>query len=634
MLVPDRDADDLGAQPAVAALAALAQAGLALATVDAGARLQWWTPAFARLFDLPLAFGQPLQALVGEAAAMRLAAGAPVEHLPASAAAGGAWPWRLQLHGAGAQRALRAELCTDLQRLQADNEALRTRLDLVQSFTRTGVFERDPRTLQGRWDAHMFRIWGLPEQPSGTASPPYDALAEMIVSEDRLKGAFERSLSAAGDHAQRVRIRRPDGALRYLYTRWRVQHDAQGQPCQVLGINTDDTETFELANRAQRLGTELEVTLELGHIAVWRHDLSTDRVLLDARGCAMLGVAYDVQGVPLAELRAQIHPDDRDVPQASAALTLRSGLPSDMELRYPRADGGWKHVLLRRALHRAPDGRLLGFIGVLLDITERVESSRRTRDLTRQLEAAAEAARIGLWSSRFDRRERRWSPRVYALLGLDPAAGPVPLEDWGRRCVHPDDLQRVHSALRSMWQAGAGGIEVEFRIRRPSDSALRWLLIRGQVQPEAGDGSGPRAEGVMIDITEQQQTLRQLRDTVERMSLVNQALGLGTWEVDAESGAVKWDAQMFRLRGVQLGGRVVSLAEMASYRIPKIAGGDGIPGPAPAQRPDLAHRVSGAVPRRPDALADLAVGAGARRAGSPHRAHRHQLGQHRGAPGR
>jgi hypothetical protein len=32
---------------------------------------------------------------------------------------------------------------------------LRERLEMVQTFTQTGIFERDPHTLQGRWDRHM-----------------------------------------------------------------------------------------------------------------------------------------------------------------------------------------------------------------------------------------------------------------------------------------------------------------------------------------------------------------------------------------------------------------------------------------------------------------------------------------------
>ncbi len=553
---------------AASTLTALAEAGLVLATVDAQRRLLWCTPAFAALFAPPAAAGQALQQLLGDAADARLAGGEAVDCALAGAD-GTPQHWRLQLRGNGAMRALGAEPLAALLQSQAANDDLRARLDLVQTFTRTGVFERDPATLQGHWDAHMYRIWGLTEQPPGAASPPYADLAAMIVSEDRLQNAFVNSLLRSGDHAQRVRIRRADGELRYLNTQWRVLHDAQGKPRQVLGVNTDDTEVYELANRAQRLRAELDVALELGHIAVWRHDLASDRVFLDRRGSEIVGIEHDEQGVSLAAARARIHADDLPLAASSVALTLRTGAPSDMELRYPRQGGGWKHVLMRRALHQAQDGSLLGFIGVMLDVTERVAEGRHALELARRLEAAAETARIGLWSTRTDGPLPDWSPRVYTLLGLDPARGPLAFHDWITRCVHPDDAARTRQGLLARWRAGSGSIEIEFRVLRPSDGALRWLVMRGEIRRSDADGAARRAEGVVIDVTEQQQTLRQLRDTVERMTLTNRALGLGTWEGDSSTGRVLWDAQMFHLRGVESAGRPLDRSEVAGYVHPE-----------------------------------------------------------------
>jgi PAS domain S-box-containing protein len=453
----------------------------------------------------------------------------------------------------------------ELRALRAANARLQERLDLVQAFTNTGVFERDAATMQGEWDAHMYRIWGLPEQPPGTASPHYDSLTQWMQPDEGEEGAMRKSLAHAGEHGQRLRIRRPDGQLRHLHARWLVLNDAQGRAQRVVGINTDDTEVYELANRAERLRSQLDVALELGHISVWRHDLATGRLVLDQRGCEVIGVPYSEQGVSLAEARARIHPDDRALPAFSAELTMRTGAPSDMELRYPREGGGWKHVMLRRAPHRNPDGTLLGFIGVLMDVTDRVEDNRRALDLARQLEAAAESARIGLWSTELGSRLPNWNRRMYALFGLDPQQGPLELDDWLVRCVHPDDLARVRKTLVGWWLEGEGGIEVEFRILRPSDGVLRWLVVRGEIRRSDGAGQPRKAEGVAIDITEQQQTLSRLRETVERMTLTNRALGLGTWEHTRESDEFLWDAQMFRLRGVESAARTIDRAEMASY---------------------------------------------------------------------
>jgi signal transduction histidine kinase len=542
--------------------AALSGSDLALALADARGILLWCSDPFAALFTPPAAPGQALATRLGNAAAARLA-----QHGEAAIDAGGA-PWRLRSSAGGnGTQVLHAEAAAELHTLQAQVSRLQERLDLVQHFGRTGVFERDPATMQGRWDSHMYRIWGLPEPAPGSPSPSHADTAHMMFSEDRRLGTFAATMGSPGPHSQRMRIRRPDGQLRHIHTQWKVFHDAQGSAQRILGVNTDDTEVYDLAARAERLRTELDVALELGRISVWRHDLGSDRLVLDERGCQVIGVPFSEDGVTLAQARARIHPEDVAQAEASAALTLRSGEPSDMELRYPREGGGWKRVLLRRALLRSPDGRLLGYIGVLMDVTERVEASRRALESARRLEAAAEAARIGLWATEVDKPLPSWNRRMFELSGLDPQAGPLPLGDWLQRCVHADDRQRVEAGVVAWWRAGQGALELEFRIVRPADGALRWLVVRGLVD-QPGGGAARRAEGVAIDVTEQQHTLRQLHETVGRLTLTASALGLGTWEADHPENEIRWDTQMFRLRGVASPARPVTLAEIASYLHP------------------------------------------------------------------
>ncbi|MBL8350384.1 MAG: PAS domain-containing protein [Burkholderiaceae bacterium] len=546
-------------------LDALGRADLALGLVDCDGLLRWCTPRFAALFAPPAEPSQPLERLLGAADAQHLLAGGETGlGLPGDGAR-----WRLRAGAAtpAGLRLIRAEPADETRALRAEIARLEDRLDLVQTFSRTGVFTRDPVTLAGTWDAHMYRIWGLPEAPPGAPSLPHDSLRDRMFREDRGDQQFTDTLNRPGTHAQRVRIHRFDGQVRHLNTQWRVTLDAQGRPQQVLGTNTDDTEVYELANRAEQLRTELEAALELGHIALWRHALDSDRVTLDRRGCEIIGVPYDEQGVPLAEARARIHPDDLAQVEASVALTLRTGEPSDMELRYPQAGGGWKHVLLRRALQRTPDGAPLGFVGVMLDVTERVEQARQALAYARRLESAAEAARIGLWSTEPGSTLPSWNRRMYELFGLDPREGPLSLPDWLARCVHPSDLARVRATVLAWWQAGEAAVEIEFRVVRPSDGQQRWLVVRGELTRD-GEGRDRHAEGVAIDITEQQQTLRQLRDTVERMTLTSAALGLGTWESDRTGDDINWDTQMFRLRGIESPGRRISRAEIATFLHP------------------------------------------------------------------
>jgi hypothetical protein len=551
------DSPDAGGTPATVALSALAAAGPPLAVVDADGRLAWCSQAFADAVA-----GVAATALVGTDVAAWLGEGS------AMAGAG----WRLVDSDAGEGRRLLRLLPEDdtaaLHRTIAD---LQERIALLQTFCNAGVFEHDPRTMQGQWDEQMYRIYGLPVPPPGTPAPGYDEVRAMHLPSESGHGSFRNTLDRPGTYADRLRLRRPDGEIRHLHSQWKVIHDAQGQAVRVIGVNRDDTEVYLLAREAEALRKELDLALQLGDIGLWRHDLRTGLLHLDERASRHAGVPYRPQGLTLDEARAHMHPDDLGMVQAGADHTLHTGAWTDQSIRYLRPDGGVRHVLSRRTLQLDADGRPLAFVGVMLDETERVERARQAMALAQRLESAAEAARIGLWTSLVDDEAvPEWNSRMYELFGLDPAQGPLRLGEWLRRCAHPDDRARVAEQAARWLREGSAAIEIEFRALHP-DGRVRWLVSRGRISPQSPDAPR-RVEGVVIDVTEQQETLQRLRDSAERIELTAAAVGLGSWELDEGTDAGLWDEGMFRLRGRSSGApggrRLVSRAEMASYLHP------------------------------------------------------------------
>ena len=86
---------------------------------------------------------------------------------------------------------------------------------MVQEFGRLGLFERDVRTGQGHWDAHMFRLFGL-EPTVGT--PDMNEALRRIHPEDRNRFRTEHSrfIREPGRHTIRFRVVLPDASARDL----------------------------------------------------------------------------------------------------------------------------------------------------------------------------------------------------------------------------------------------------------------------------------------------------------------------------------------------------------------------------------------------------------------------------------
>ncbi|HET7796173.1 MAG TPA: ATP-binding protein, partial [Rhizobacter sp.] len=93
------------------------------------------------------------------------------------------------------------------------------------------------------------------------------------------------------------------------------------------------------------------------------------------------------------------------------------------------------------------------------------------------------------------------------------------------------------------------GLHAEFRIVRPN-GVVRWVASWSRREVLAGR---ELAFGVNLDITSLQRAQSELRQTQERARLAAEAAGIGTWERDLRTGKAKWDAQMYRLRGLPVG---------------------------------------------------------------------------------
>jgi PAS domain S-box-containing protein len=498
--------------------------------------------------------GQPLAALCeatgGQDAALRALAqacgnGTPLDNVALDLRGAGAavWPVRVSARPLGAATWLTLVDATHEQRA----EHLQELLDMAQQFGRLGVWERDVRTLQGRWDRHVHRFWGLPPDAQ---VPDFAQASSYVVPEDReeLAAKFLQSTEAAGVYSLHYRVLGADGVLRRLHSQWTVRNGVDGRPERALGVIVDDTEVWRLAETVDETHAQLDLALQLSGIATWRHDLATNRLYYDEQGWRILGLTPRPDGLTLEEVRAMIHPDDVPAVQAAMQRAASSNVPTDMEARYRHADGHWLDILTRRVTQRDAHGQPIGFIGVGLDVTERLREQRRMQDLTRRLEMAASVAGVAIWTYEVEARQAHWNAQMYAMHGVDPSQqAPTPAQYVQRFVAEPHRA----AVLANFEQARAAGddriVEGEMRIVR-SDGALRDVSARMRMLRTE---SGTRMLGSLIDVTEQRAAGRALRDAHERAALAARAVGIGTWERDTATGQDTWDDQMWRLRGLE-----------------------------------------------------------------------------------
>ena len=428
-------------------------------------------------------------------------------------------------------------------------------LQTTQEFGRLGIWERAIPSGAGRWDAHVFGFWGLDPQ---SQTPTHEAAVERIHPEDRPRMNYIDSTKRAGRYAERFRVIRPDGSMRWIHSQWEVKNGIHGVPDRAVGVVLDDTESYEAARALLGANTQLQMAVELGKISIWRHDLRTDRMFCSEHGFELLGMPARPEGHRADEVRSYIHPDDLPAVLTSAHAALKSGEPIDVETRYRRSDGSWRYVLTRRVVERDDGGRPIAFLGVALDMTERLENLRHAEELARRLDAASRAAGVGIWTMTLEPRHSDWNEQMFVLFDhFTPPEVPT-FGRWLAESLHPDDMERIGQTARDFLVHGEGAFEIEFRTLR-RDGNTRWIVMRAHVD---GNARAPRRVlGVAMDVTERHEALDALREASRRAAFITHQAGIGTWESNVAGDGERWDERMFELRGLPPGDRVPNREE-------------------------------------------------------------------------
>jgi PAS domain S-box-containing protein len=232
-------------------------------------------------------------------------------------------------------------------------------------------------------------------------------------------------------------------------------------------------------------------------------DLRGGRLQASERALDMLRLGGSA-AVDLQRLAAHADPVDRERLLAAllAAVDPAGSGVFDVQYRSTGPDGALRWLGARGRARFDGEGKrrsAVRLLGVLLDVTERVDAETRLDEEHEWLTLAVTAGQMGIWEWNFTKGTRRWNDAMYGLYGVDRSAvtrlAPPYIEE-----ILPEDGARVQQAIVEL-RARGGSAQVEFRIRRKDNGQVRWVTSRGVMRhdPVSGD---ERMLGVTYDITE------------------------------------------------------------------------------------------------------------------------------------
>jgi len=203
-----------------------------------------------------------------------------------------------------------------------------------------------------------------------------------------------------------------------------------------------------------------------------------------------------------------VHAEDRDHVIAESYRCVETGEPYHCEYRAIHADGHVVWIREDAVLIRDANGEPIYWLGIMLDVTELVETQRNLHHLESTYGALVEQIPAIVYQ---DATDENWttvyvSPQISNLLGVTPKEWIGDNQLWSEM-LHDDDRER---AIEEVERGIASGepYTVEYRMVG-RDGRVRWFQDTAVMLADA-EGKPAFTHGVMLDITERREAEERL----------------------------------------------------------------------------------------------------------------------------
>ncbi len=432
-----------------------------------------------------------------------------------------------------------------------------------------GIWDGDVPNKVVYTDENFCRIYGT-DPVAGARGLPSRYHFQFVHPEDApgMVARFEALMAGGDEFISEHRIIRPDGGLRWVFTRGRLTRAAGGAPLRFSGVSVDVTER-KMAEARQAFLLQVQDALrtlndpdEIMRAAAGTlgRYLQANRIgfgWVDEIGgvfrvlCAYADGAPAVNGeFPLNVFGATHHARlrrgetviyDDVLAEAGGAPEVWKKLGTRAHISVPMLrDGELRGTLF--GSYMAPHAwtpeevALIEAVAARMwDAAERGRAEAELRDSETRTRIAMAAGGLGTWELNIATGATIRSPRHDAIFGYETKR-----EDWSTEIflshVVPDHRASVAAGLAQAMETGEDW-QTEFRFIRV-DGAERWINVRAKALLGPG-GKPARLMGVIADITERKQAEARLLESEKLFRSFAQAMPHHVW-TSQPGGEIDW----------------------------------------------------------------------------------------------
>ncbi|OLY93720.1 PAS domain S-box-containing protein [Cnuella takakiae] len=414
-------------------------------------------------------------------------------------------------------------------------------MELGINTGRVGLWYWDALTDTLSWSQEQLQLFGLTDHTGINRVADFH---RFVLPEDlqQMYESQEGIQAATTDYAYKFRIRRADGALRWLQARSRTSFDPSGNLVYISGINIDITEQEEIRQQLEASERRFRSLAENSPDVITRHGRDFHYLYVSPqiesytghKPEEFLGRSYQEVGFPDSLCR---------VFDEALAYVFSTGRKHQVSYSMP---GDNRHVFSRFTPELDENGAVDSVLIISTDITEIKKTELEQRKLATQLQLATDSANVGTWWYNVQTGELEWSALHKKMWGYPEDRSGFVFADW-HNCIHQADQGEV---LALMEQSKAQGLQFNATYRiEPAGGSRRWIRSVGQYQFNE-KGEALAVTGISIDITEQKLVEEQLKAKEEHLSLALEGGELGTYDFYLQSGQVVWSEKTRSFFGV------------------------------------------------------------------------------------
>ncbi len=315
---------------------------------------------------------------------------------------------------------------TERQRVEAEQQQTLERFEYALGSMSAGIWELNLADQAVYRSLQHDKIFGYQErQPSWT----FETFLQHVLPEDRASIMEKRhqTLELQKEWHLDCRIRRVDGAVRWIASSGHIVLDQSGQPSRMIGVIRDVTDRMRAKNALEASDLRLRQALSASQTGIFDHDLLTGATYWSPELRDLFRLQPDEQP-SMQYVWERHHPEDRAAIQAA---TRRAHDPSgdgsfDYDVRILHRDGSlaWHHVQSQTFFKSEGQNRCaVRTIGAVRDITERKEAD----ELQSTLAALVERSQDFMGLANFEQRITYLNPAGRKMLGLDDWTPDKPL---------------------------------------------------------------------------------------------------------------------------------------------------------------------------------------------------------------